>query len=196
MNRAGRLSKFALSGYFLLLALSALGEQDKRASPSPTVYLNESFGFRYEPPLGMRDETERGRVEIRARSEARHANKILVLLLSMTSGPRDTAEDWHSVTIETYPRTAFSDLDDASAEAKMNAWVAGLRVSPGVPRSVVLSGQTFAVSVFGQQAGAVKKGAVVWTTIRKGKLLSFAFVANSPQQLMKLAETMKTVEFF
>jgi len=37
---------------------------------------------------------------------------------------------------------------------------------------------------------------VAWTTIRKGQLLSFFFAANSPQQLRKLAESMKSVEFF
>jgi hypothetical protein len=37
---------------------------------------------------------------------------------------------------------------------------------------------------------------VVWTTVRKDKLLSFAFVANSPEQLKALAESMKSVQFF
>jgi len=61
---------------------------------------------------------------------------------------------------------------------------------------VVISGQNFTVSVFGLQEGAVRKGAVVFTTIRKGKLLSFAFVANSSEQLKKLTESMKSVQFF
>jgi hypothetical protein len=74
--------------------------------------------------------------------------------------------------------------------------VAGFGSSPEKPRSVVLSGQSFAVSVFAEQEGTIKKGAVIWTTIRKGKLLSFAFVANSPEQLKTPAETMKTVQFF
>jgi hypothetical protein len=67
---------------------------------------------------------------------------------------------------------------------------------PEKPRSAVLAGQSFTVFVFARQEGTVKKGAVIWTTIRKGKLLSFAFVANSPEQLKALAESMKSVHFF
>jgi len=37
--------------------------------------------------------------------------------------------------------------------------------------------------------------AVVWTTLRSGKLLAFAFAANSSEQLKKLTESMKTLEF-
>jgi hypothetical protein len=100
------------------------------------------------------------------------------------------------LTIETYPRKAVADLDDASAEEKMSAWVAHSKDASALPRSVVLSGQSFAVSLFGVQEGTTKKGAVVWTTIRKDKLLSFAFVANSPEQLKRLTETMKSVQFY
>jgi hypothetical protein len=46
------------------------------------------------------------------------------------------------------------------------------------------------------QDGPIKKGAVVWTTIRKGQLLSFLFAANSPDQLKSLAESMKSIQFF
>ena len=78
----------------------------------------------------------------------------------------------------------------------MNAMVAHSKDASALPKLVVISGQRFTVSVFGLQEGTVKKGAVVWTTVRKGKLLSFAFAANSPDRLKELAETMKTVEFF
>jgi len=78
----------------------------------------------------------------------------------------------------------------------MSAWVMGIDSSPGVPRTVVLAGQSFAVSVFSEQEGKVTKGAVVWTTVRKGVLLSFAFVANSPEQLKTLTESIKGIQFF
>ena len=100
------------------------------------------------------------------------------------------------LSIEAYPRQAFSNLDDVKAEAKMSAWVAGTTSLPGKSRSVVLAGQNFAVYIFAEQDGTVRKGAVVWTTIRKDSLLSFAFVANSSEQLKKLAESMKSVQFF
>ncbi len=163
---------------------------------SGNAYSNLNLGFSYVPPSEMKDETKSGRAEIRARAAERHTTNTLDLLLSMSSGPDATAPYWHFVNIETYPRQKFSDLDDASAEAKMGAWVAGTSNLPGKPRSVVLAGQPFTVSVFGQQDGTIKKGAVVWTTIRKGKLLSFAFVANSPEQLKRLTESMKSIQFF
>ncbi len=160
------------------------------------AFSNVALDFSYVPPSEMQDETRSGRAEIRTRAAARHTSNTLGLLLSMSSGPDATAADWHLLSIETYPRQKFRNLDDMSAEAKMSAWVAGTSSLPGKPRSVVLAGQTFAVSVFAEQDGTIKKGAVVWTTIRKDKLLSFAFVANSPEQLKKLTESMKSVQFF
>jgi hypothetical protein len=60
----------------------------------------------------------------------------------------------------------------------------------------MLAGQSFVVSILGEQDGAIRKGAVISTTICKDKLLSFAFVANSPEELKILIETMKTVRFY
>jgi hypothetical protein len=44
--------------------------------------------------------------------------------------------------------------------------------------------------------GVVQCNSVVWTTIREDKLLSFAVVANSPDQPKRLAESMKSVQVF
>lgn len=180
----------------LVLLASALAQSESGALLPRRIYYSSKLGLRYKPTDGMLDETEGRRADIRTRAAERHTSEILDLLLAMSSGPSPSASDWHSLTIETYPRERFSDVDDTAAEAKMSAWVAGISGSPGAPRFVVLSGQKFAVYVFAAQEGTVRKGAVVWTTIRKGKLLSFAFVANSPQQLKALAESMKTVQFF
>lgn len=114
----------------------------------------------------------------------------------MSSGRDSNAPEWGSVTIETYPRNSVSEPDDVKAAARMNAWVAHSRDAMAQPRQVVISGQIFTISIFGLQEGNIKKGAVVWTTIRKGQLLSFAFAANSAQVLQRLTETMKTVKFF
>lgn len=175
---------------------AALATGDRTSLPAGAVYSNPSLRFRYRLPHGMQDETESRRVQIQDLATASHPSKTLDLLLAMSSGPDDAASDWHSLTIETYPRKAVADTDDTSAEAKMSAWVAHSKDASALPRSVVLSGQSFAVSLFGMQEGTTKKGAVVWTTIRKDKLLSFAFVANSPEQLKRLTESMKSVQFF
>jgi hypothetical protein len=45
------------------------------------------------------------------------------------------------------------------------------------------------------QDGPIRKGAVVWTTTRKGQLLSFFFAANSPDQLKSLADSMESIQF-
>ncbi len=169
--------------------------KDSSASRA-TFYSNENLGFRYVPPSEMLDKTERSREQIRSRAESLHTTNTLHLLLAMSSGPDDGASEWHSLSIETYPRKGMADLDDAGAEAKMSALVAHSKDTSALPRAVILSGQTFSVSVFAMQEGTTKKGAVVWTTVRRGRLLSFAFVANSPEQLKKLAESMKSVRFF
>lgn len=114
----------------------------------------------------------------------------------MSSGPDSNAPEWRSITIVTYQRNSVSEPDDAKAEAQMNAWVAHSNDVSALPKQAIISGESFTVSIFGLQEGSIRKGAVVWTTIRKGKLLSFAFAANSPQQLKALAESMKTVQFF
>ena len=144
----------------------------------------------------MLDKTERTRSDIQAQAKSLHTDNTLNIILAMSSGPDDMATGWHSLSIETYPRKAVTDLDDASARAKMSAWVANSTGASALPRSVILSGQNFSVSLFGAQEGTIRKGAVVWTTVRKGKLLSFAFSANSPEQLKALAESMKSLQFF
>jgi hypothetical protein len=186
----------AIIGTLLLLASWQAALATGEHSSSSFVYSDPSLRLRYEPPGGMQDETESGRAQIQDRAAARHTSKVFDLLLAMTAGPDDTAPDWYSLIIETYPRSAVSEPDDAKAEAQMNAWVAHSKDASALPKSVVLSGQSFSVSVFGLQEGTVKKGAVVWTTVRKGKLLSFAFVANSPEQLKRLTESMKSIQFF
>jgi hypothetical protein len=170
--------------------------QEKPSSSLRVAYSNTALGFRYKLPVGMNDRTQSGKAEIQAGAAENHIKDTFELLLGMTSGPDDADRTWRSLAIETYPRVKFGGLDDIGAEAKMSAWVIGISSPPGTPRSLVLAGQSFAVSIFSEQDGAIKRGAVVWTTIRKDKLLSFAFVANSPEQLKKVTESMKSVQFF
>jgi hypothetical protein len=173
----------------------ALVESGRAADPAASVYSNQELGFRYTPPAGMQDKTAGARTAMQARAAALKTGKVFDLLLAMESS-RDDSPSWHSITIETYPRNALPEKDDLKAESQMNAWVAGSQEPQAPPKRMMLSGQTFAISVLALQEGALRKGAVIWTTIRKGKLLSFAFVANDPEQLKGLTETIKTVQFF
>ncbi|MGA8506884.1 MAG: hypothetical protein WB762_14865 [Candidatus Sulfotelmatobacter sp.] len=198
MNNLRELLKALSISFLLLLILSGLAPAQDRSGLQSfgAVYSNGRLSFRYRSPGGMHDETASARAAIQAQAIGHPATKTLDLLLKMSSGSDDMVSTWHSLSIETYPRDALGNLDDADAEAKMTAWVVGLANLPVAPKSVVLSGQSFAVSVLARGDEKGKKGAVVWTTIRNGKLLSFAFVANSPQQLTTLTESMKSIEFF
>jgi hypothetical protein len=192
----GSAAVFLALGVLLVVPRAAAAQTGADSLPIGSVYTSTRLAFRYTPPLGMKDKTGRFRLQIQEQAKASGTTQTFSALLAMSSGANGDAPGWDSVTIETYRRSAVPELDDSKAEAQMSAWVAHSKDASALPRSVVISGQSFTVSVFGLQEGSVKKGAVVWTTVRKGKLLSFAFVANSPEKLMKLAETMKSVEFF
>ncbi len=133
---------------------------------------------------------------MRKQAAALHVSDGFNVLLSISSGSDALASDWSLLSIETFPRERLRRLDDVSAEVETNALVAGTASLMQKPRPVVLGGETFVVSVYAAQSGVTRKGAVVWTTVRKDKLLSFAFFANSPEHLKRLTETMKTLQFF
>ena len=82
------------------------------------AYSNTVPRFRYQPPSEMQDVTKRAEAEIRAHAQTLHSSSILGMLLAMTSGPDETVPGWHALTIEMYPRKAFSDLDDAAARQR------------------------------------------------------------------------------
>jgi hypothetical protein len=190
------IASYRFLSFVLLLSGGALVPQIQTALLSPEAeFSSAKLAFRYTPPLEMRDKTARFPA-LQIHNSLAGTPQALSTLLAMSSGPDSSVPDWCSVTIVTYPRSAVPEPDDAKAEAQMSAWVARSKDANASPKSVVISGQSFSVSVFGLQEGTVKKGAVVWTTVRKGELLSFAFAANSPEQLKTLAQTMKTVLFF
>jgi hypothetical protein len=178
----------------LLTVCSAVG-QNSKSLLSEGAYTDAKLAFRYTPPSGMRDKTGRFPA-LRIQNPSTASPQTLSTLLAMSSGPDSSVPDWRSITIVTYPRKAVAEADDTKAAGQMNAWVAHSTDASVLPKSTVVSGQSFTVSAFGLQEGVVKKGAVVFTTVRKGRLLSFAFAANSPERLKALTETMKSVQFY
>lgn len=180
---------------YFFASLFVLSAQTKVGSAGTQLYSDDDLSFHYARPSGMQDESESTRERMRAAAAERRSGRSLTLILALTNGQDESSPSWASLTIQTFPRSAVRDADDLIAERKMNAWVADLRLTTDV-RQVVLSGQQFAVSAFGAQQGNLRRGVLVWTTVRKGKLLSFAFAANSPEQLEKLTESMKTLEFY
>jgi hypothetical protein len=195
--KRGPFSRVALVTFLAsILGATALAQVKRPTATFRTGYQDANLGFRYSAPSNMANRTEPFRAEIQQRAKSSGTTNMLHALLALSTGDDYTTSNWGSVTIETYPRRSVSEPDDHKAAVQMNAWVADSKDAEALPKSVVISGQNFTVSVFGLQEGAVRKGAVVFTTIRKGKLLSFAFVANSPEQLKKLTESMKSVQFF
>ncbi|HKW18902.1 MAG TPA: hypothetical protein VJO35_15440 [Terriglobales bacterium] len=182
-------------GFSALVLVTTVGyaQQNPQTRASGSTYRNGSLAFRYSIPHGMLDKTARFTLQI---EDQPGSWKTLGTLLALSSGSDSSAPRWGSVTIVTYPRNDVPEPDDSKAEAQMNAWVAHSRDASALPRPAVISGQKFTVSVFGLREGTVTKGAVVWTTVRKGKLLSFAFAANSPEVLKNLTESMKIVQFY
>lgn len=188
-----RVSMLCLPLALICVILQSLG---LAAQARSATYSFTTLGFRYTPPLGLRDKTESFRVEVAQRARLEGKFRRLNALLAMSSVAASNDPHWGSVTIESYPRRAVSESDDSKAALQMNAWVAHSREATALPESPVISGQTFTVSVFGLREGSVTKGAVVWTTVRKGRLLAFAFAANSPEVLERLTETIKRVQFY
>jgi len=180
----------------LLSCVTASTQSEQPSPPSAAGYTNSILGFRYRPPTEMLNVTESAKADIRNRAEATHSSDTLGMLLAMWSGTDHEAPGWSALTIETYPRKAFSDLDDTAAEAKLNAWVMGFSKAVAMPKSAVFSGQSFTMSVFEKEENGMKKRAMVLTTIRKSTLVAFAFQANSPEQLKAVADSMKSLQFF
>ena len=160
------------------------------------VYYSAELGVRYTPPQGMTDETADAREAVRARAAAAHTTNTFDVLLSLVSGPDDEAVDWHSVGIETYPRSKFANLSDSAAEEKINMWAAGQEVVSAVGRSkhVSVAGTDFLVSEFEHSDPSLQKHARVFSTIRNGRLLVIAFTANASERLNAVAESIQTLQ--
>ena len=120
----------------LFLAVqAAIARADQRSTSGLSGgYSDATLSFRYTPPSGMHDKTQRFRSQIEEQAKAQRATKTLSALLAMSSGPDDKDPSWRSLTIETYPRDAVSEPDDAKAEARMSAWVAHSSDTTALPR--------------------------------------------------------------
>jgi len=161
------------------------------------VYYNAELGFRYTPQQGMTDETADARETVRARAAAAHTTNTFDVLLRLVSGPDDTAPGWHSVGIETYPRSKFANLSDSAAEEKINMWAAGQEVvsAVGKPKRMLVAGSDFLVSEFEHSDPSAQKNARVFSTIRNGKMLVIAFTVNTSESLNAVAESIQTLQF-
>jgi Rv2525c-like, glycoside hydrolase-like domain len=181
----------------LLLGLPLSSAEDTVSGLTDGVFFDAKLRFRYTPPKGLIDETSYSRDELRKRAAALGtSNNTLEILLRMTSGPPDTAPEWHAISIQTYSHSKFAGLDDRAVEAKMNGWMAGAGVTAiGDPKRVSIAGESFVVTNFEKSEPSHVKYARIYSTMRNGKLLGFAFTANSVDRLQPLADSLETLEF-
>jgi hypothetical protein len=181
----------------LLLSVPLFSVNDTVSGLTDGVFSDAELGFRYTLPKGLTDETSYSREELRKRAAALGtSNNTLEILLRMTSGPPDTAPEWHAISIQTYSHSKFAGLDDRAVEAKMNGWMAGDGVTAiGDPKRVSIAGENFVVTNFEKSEPSHVKYARIYSTIRNGKLLGFAFTANSVDKLQPLADSLETLEF-
>jgi hypothetical protein len=181
----------------LLLSFPLFSVDDSVSGLTDGVFSDAALGFRYTLPKRLIDETQYSREELRKRAAALGtSNNTLEILLRMTSGPPDTAPDWQAISIQTYSHSKFAGLDDRAVEAKMNGWMAGDGVTAiGEPKRVPIAGQNFVVTNFEKSEPSHVKYARIYSTIRNGKLLGFAFTANSVDKLQSLADSLETLEF-
>src|SRR6266404_4222800 len=158
----------------------------------PSTFTESALNFSYTPPLNMRDFTEFDNQSIQQRAKAMGKTNTLTLLLSLRSGSDDTAPEWHSIGIQTYPREKMGIVSDRDACQTLSRSVARGGTETGQPLDVQIGAIHFVVSTFEVREGQLTKHACVYTTVRNGKMLSFAFSANSSEVLNKIADSMKT----
>jgi Domain of unknown function (DUF1906) len=187
----------ALAVLLSLLNFPLLSVDDAASSLAGGVFSDAELGFRYTLPVGLIDETSASKDELRRRAAASGTSgNTLEILLRMTSGPPDTAPEWHAISIQTYAHTRFAGFDDQAVKAKMNGWMAGDGVEAiGVPKQVSIAGENFVASDFERSGPSHIKYARICSTIRNGKLLGFAFTANSVDELQHLVDSLETLEF-
>lgn len=156
------------------------------------VYTSADLGFSFTPPSGLRDLT--AAVNQAGGGSPANGRSRFEVLLWMASGPDDTAPDWLSLGIETYRRGRDRDSsDDLTASFITNYAVAG---GMATERKVVrLSGLDFAMTRVERKEPPLTKYAVVYTTVRKEKFLSFWFSGNTREGAEKIAQSINSVRF-
>ena len=186
----------ALAALLFLLCFPMLPQTDNASGLKGGVFSDSKLDLRYTPPAGLIDETSEARDFVREKAASLHTSNTMDVLLRMTSERDDTAPGWQSVGIETYSRSNFASLDDAAAEAKLNVWVAGAGVKAvGGQERLSIAGHAFVASNFERSEPPLLKHARVYTTIHNGKLIAFAFSANSADKVALIADSLRTLVF-
>lgn len=159
-------------------------------------YINPALGFRYMPPSSLPlDQTYVERESLQKRAAELHRTTSTAILLRLVSGSADTSPDWASLGVTTFDRASWPDVDDFHAKTRMNVQTARGARPIGDDKSVTFSNVMFVASQFEMHEGSLTKHAIVYTTVRRGKLLTFAFSGNSADVVNEIAASMKSLAF-
>ncbi len=167
---------------------------EARISDNSTVAV-PGLGFTYTPPPGMNDKTSAAGVAMRSHAGT-YSSEAAQLILDLSSKDDDTYPEWHQVWVFIFPRAQLPGVNDSAAKEKMNTALAGPHATPvGKPQGASFAGHDFLVSEFEQKEPPLTKHARIFTTICKTQLLSFVLVSNSAQQVSRMEESLRTLDF-
>jgi hypothetical protein len=191
------MKRLILSEVLVLFAVLIVHAQDPALGVlTSDGYTNSVLGFRYTPPSSLPlDQTSFVRDDMQKRATAAHRTSSSAVLLRLVSGPEDTAPDWASLSVATFSRASWPDVDDLHAETRMNVSMARGGLPVGDNKSVTFSNMVFVCTQFEMHEGPITKHASVYTTIRRGKLLTFAFSGNSAENVNRIADSLKSLAF-
>ena len=180
--------------HWLVMMTVMLGSLAGIAQPpaAPKLFTEPTLGFRYAPPEHFYDLTSFMRQSQQNRAQQLGKKSVLNLVLSLQSGPDDTAKDWQSITIQSYPRAQITAATDRDAAAKFAGMTSGKRGS--LVHEVLIGKTHFGVTELDEQEGTLKKHAVIYATVLGEQAVSFAFAGNDAGAVESAAESMKSFE--
>ena len=156
---------------------------------SSGVYANADLGFSFTPPPGFEDLT--GVLKAKEHSRPPDGRTHFSNQLWMVTGSDDTAPDWVSLGIETYPRGRDKDKgDDVTA-----SFITNSSALPGetTERIVVkISGREFAVTRVEKKEPPLTKYGVAYTTVLNEQFVTFLFGGNDRSRVEKTAASMNS----
>lgn len=178
---------------FIGICLACQSTENGKAQAS--VVSVPDLGFRYTPPAGLTDKTSPSSREARNHAGS-YTGKAAEVILDMSSDDADADQNWHQLWMFIFPRANLAGLDDAAAEAKMNAALASPRsIALGKPQTVARGGRNFLVSEFEQKEAPLVKHARIFTAVCKGQLVSFVLVSNSADQVSAMEQSLNSLNF-
>jgi len=199
-----------------LVALIILAAQAfaQRPPSAPSVFSDSVLSFQYTPPPNLKDFTRPDKRSLREKAEGMCSGREIRYLLSLRSRQDDTADDWHAISVESYPSAKVGkDFSDRDAALTFSRWVVNSRwveskafSDPDValPTRWAVAGESigiaevrisdswFFVSNFELKEGSLTTQARVYTTVLNGQVLSFRFFANSLDALNRIVDSIKS----